>query len=40
MIRSSDGAGVGVGVFFVLAFVFGVEEARTMPKLVFGRFRR
>jgi len=34
------GAGVGGGVFFVLAFVFGVEEARTMPKLVFGRFRR
>ncbi len=34
------GAGVGVGVFFALAFVFGVEEARTIPNLVLARFRR
>jgi len=40
MLTALIGAGVGGGVFFVLAFVFGVEEARTMPKLVFGRFRR
>lgn len=33
------GAGVGVGVFFALAFVFGVEEARTMPRLLLRRGR-